>query len=192
MTSHTVNHNKYYTLVGSRETPDYSYDCLTAMAWQLANKGWIGRSGGADGADTALEDGVTWIGKGIIRDIEVYLPWEGFNGRSSSDKGYINASKLKNFPQAMSIAEQTHPAWDKCSRGARALHSRNVYQVLGMDLNTPSTFLLCWAIPTKTGVKGGTNTAVQLAKKHGAEVINIYGMSFEEALESISKYIDKE
>lgn len=182
---------KYYTLVGSRETSDDGCSYLMAMAHKLGNAGWIGRSGGADGADTALEEGVSWDGK-LTKAIEVYLPWEGFNGRSSSEKGYTNASKLKNFPQAMSIAEQTHTAWDKCSRGARALHSRNVYQVLGMDLNTPSTFLLCWAIPTKTGVKGGTNTAVQLAKKHGAEVINIYGMSFEEALESISKYIDKE
>lgn len=177
---------KYYTLVGSRETPDESFQHLKELAGELSGRGWTGRSGGADGADTALEEGCSRF------YMEIYLPWEGFNNRSSNNVGYVNTSKLSNFIQAMSIAEQTHPAWDKCSRGARALHSRNVYQVLGLDLNTPSTFLLCWAIPTKTGVKGGTNTAVQLAKKHGAEVINIYGMSFDEALDSISKYIYQE
>lgn len=173
--------SKYYTLVGSRETPDKSQICLRELVRRLAKAGWVGRSGGADGADSTLEEGLAWY-LDKVYDMEVYLPWEGFNGRNGANRGYINASKLSNFPQATDIAEQTHPAWDKCSRGARALHSRNVYQVLGLDLNTPSTFLLCWAIPT--------NTAVQLAKKHGAEVINIYGMSFEEALESISKYIN--
>ena len=76
------------------------------------------------------------------------------------------------------------------SKGAKALHTRNVYQVLGKDLKSPSTFLLCWAPPTPDGVKGGTNTAVQLAKKHGAEVINIFGYEYYEfAVKLVEKYL---
>jgi hypothetical protein len=179
--------NNYYTLVGSRETPKESLVTLELIAEMLAKAGWIGRSGGANGADTALEDGC----KGVLSaKVEVYLPWNGFNGRYNSSKGCIDATKLKNHAQAMVIVEQTHPAWERCSRGVRALHTRNVYQVLGLDLVTPSKMLVCWAKPTsKTPyrVAGGTNTAVQLAMKHGAVVVNIYRMSQEEAIAKIKE-----
>ena len=58
--------------------------------------------------------------------------------------------------------------------------TRNVYQVLGLDLKTPSCVLFCYAQPTKnrqgvvTGVKGGTNTTVQLAMKHDIPIYNFY------------------
>lgn len=58
--------------------------------------------------------------------------------------------------------------------------TRNVYQVLGLDLKTPSKALFCYAQPTKnkqgivTGVKGGTNTAVQLVMKHNIPIYNFY------------------
>jgi len=48
-----------------------------------------------------------------------------------------------------------------CSDYAKKLHGRNVKQVLGDDLKTPSDFLLCW---TKEGKDvGGTRTAIVLA-----------------------------
>ena len=77
----------------------------------------------------------------------------------------------------MEIAEQIHPAWERCSSGAKGLHRRNVNQILGFDLNNPVKFLICWAKPKGTDgltVKGGTNTAVQLAHQHGAEIFNLY------------------
>ena len=58
--------------------------------------------------------------------------------------------------------------------------TRNVYQVLGLDLKTPSKALFCYAQPTKNkqgiviGVKGGTNTAIQLAMKHNIPIYNFY------------------
>lgn len=170
---------KYYTLVGSRETPENSLRDLTVIAQLLAQNGWTGRSGGADGADTCLEEGCNGL---LSASMEIYLPWNNFNGRSAYNRFYIDTPKLRNYQNAMKIASDTHPAWDRCSRGARSLHARNVYQVLGKDLATPSTFLLCWAIPTRTGVKGGTNTAVQLAKQNGANIINIYDKEYEDVI----------
>lgn len=171
---------KYFTLVGSRETPAESCDILEQMAYYLAYNGWTGRSGGADGADTALERALNLR---FPDKLEVYLPWDNFNGRVIHSRRYlIDTPSLLNYRSAIQIAEQIHPAWERCSRGARALHTRNVYQVLGRDLQTPSKILVCWAIPTTSGVKGGTNTAVQLAKHHGCKILNIYGMSEEAAM----------
>lgn len=179
---------KYFTLVGSRETPEDSYQLLKHMAGYLALNGWTGRSGGADGADSALEEALLKL----PHLMEVYLPWSNFNGRIANSRVYlIDTPKLTTYPSAMGIAEQTHPAWDRCSRGARALHARNVYQVLGRDLQTPSKILVCWAIPTASGVKGGTNTAVQLAKQHGCKIVNIYNMSEAAAMAKLMEVINE-
>lgn len=178
----------YFTLVGSRDTPEDSCEILEHMAAYLAIfKGdWIGRSGGANGADSALETSLLKV----PHMMEVYLPWTNFNDRVAGRRSHwIDTPKLTNYQEAMLIAEDTHPAWDRCSRGARALHTRNVYQVLGKDLNTPSKILICWAVPTKDGVKGGTNTAVQLAKKYGCHILNIYGMDDNTAMSKLKELL---
>lgn len=168
----------HYTLVGSRETPVESGIILEALVDMLATHHYVGRSGGADGADSALEYQL----RESVGLKEIYLPWQSFNGREADGVEYINASTMPNYKQAMEIAKATHPAWDKCSQGAQKLHARNVYQVLGKDLASPSSVLICWAIPTAKGVRGGTNTAVQLAKANHVPVLNIHGMDLTTAL----------
>jgi predicted Rossmann fold nucleotide-binding protein DprA/Smf involved in DNA uptake len=49
----------YYTGVGSRECPTYILDLMTQYATVLNNKGYILRSGGALGADSAFQSGST-------------------------------------------------------------------------------------------------------------------------------------
>lgn len=92
---------------------------------------------------------------------------------------HIVTPELPNYNDAVEIASNIHPAWNRLGRGAKALHTRNVYQVLGLDLNTTSKVLFCYAQPTKNkqglaGVKGGTNTAVQLAMKNNIPIYNFY------------------
>jgi len=160
-------------MIGSRETPTDILELMVKVASKLASSGWCVRSGGANGADQAAEDGCL---RKLCGRMEIYLPWEGFNGKSANNRGYINTSKMKNFKDAAIIAEATHPAWGYCTRGARGLHTRNVYQILGKGLRTPSKFVLCWAKPTGVGdnCKGGTGTAVKLGINHGVSIINLH------------------
>jgi hypothetical protein len=178
---------KYYTMIGSRETPADILVLMENIAEQLASLHWTGRSGGANGADSALEVG---CGRKLCATMEIYLPWEGFNGRSSDNRGYINTPRMLNYKQAEKIAEETHPAWGRCSRGAKALHTRNVYQLLGKDLTTPSKFVICWATPTGVGdnVKGGTGTAVRLGIDNGVEIINLY---YKPNVERMIKFLEE-
>lgn len=192
--------NKYYTLVGSRETPDEVLVIMRMLVSKLCSEGWCGRSGGAVGADTCLEEGVNahltyteepYSYSGFY--MEVYLPWKDFNERDSSDPAYYTLPFLSNKTSAEEIAKETHPAWERCSQGAQKLHTRNVYQVLGQDLKTPSKFLVCWAKPKNVNVRddivlGGTNTAVQLAKKHGADIINLW---YDEDMKRVKQWINK-
>lgn len=174
---------KYYTGVGSRETPQHILKFIEQVAYWLAGRGYTGRSGSAVGADAAFEQGFNHYnivnGVSDYVSFEAHLPWKGFSS-NREDSAHIVAPELPNYNEAVEIASTIHPAWNRLGRGAKALHTRNVYQVLGLDLKTPSKALFCYAQPTKnkqgivTGVKGGTNTAVQLAMKHDIPIYNFY------------------
>ena len=164
---------RYYTGVGSRETPAMILDLMQEIAFKLACDGYVLRSGGADGADLAFQKG--WERGKRLTPAEIFIPWDGFNGFSHGQDGVVyTLNKMTNSQQAERIASEIHPVWDRLSRGAKALHTRNVYQVLGKTIYEPSRFLICYAKPTKTGGSGGTNTAVQVALQHGVKVFNLY------------------
>ena len=158
----------YYTGVGSRETPEPVLKQMRAIAAALARSGFTLRSGGAEGTDTAFETGARSV---TGARMQIYLPWRGFNG---------NHSPLYTVDRrALEAAARTHPAWHRLSPAARKLHGRNCYQVLGLNLDAPSQFLICWtvdgceSIRTRSTRTGGTATAIVLAERHGVPVFNL-------------------
>lgn len=172
---------RYYTMIGSRETPKEILEIMCKLSNKLSRWLYCGRSGGADGADHCLEVGLSDLIKNNSAEgkMEVYLPWKDFNGRDSSKSGYYTLPYLNNKKQAEEIASKIHPAWDRCSQGAQKLHTRNVYQLLGLDLKTPSDFVICYAKPKYEDrrteeVKGGTATAVKLGIDNNVKIYNLY------------------
>ena len=120
---------------------------MSLTASILEGFGFILRSGGAEGADIAFERGA----------------------RDSRNKEIFYAGD--STTQAEKIAEKIHPNWAACTPLARKLHGRNVFQVLGKDLISPSEFLICW---TKDAEKvGGTRTAIVLAESYRIPVFNL-------------------
>lgn len=197
---------KPYTLIGSRQTPDEFLTLMTSIALVLMKKGYTGRSGAADGCDSCLEEAYElFVGQEghCAEAMEVFLPWRGFNGRMSKFPPYYLPQKFSQDIQDRTeeIAREIHPAWDltridkdTCeevpvvSKGAKTLHKRNIHQILGINLDTPSLFVIFWAKPkTGTQVSGGTNTGVQLGIKHNVEVFNLY---FPEVRERLQKMVD--
>ena len=160
-----------YTGVGSRETPPTILKEMHHIAYQLAIAGWMLRSGGANGADTAFEHGCD-AARGSM---EIYLPWGFFNH---------NPSLLdKPSSDAMLIAAEIHNGWKYLKEPARLLMARNVHQVLGEDLKTPSKFLVCY---TKDGCTsheqysrktGGTGLAIAVASLFDVPVFNMHNRS---------------
>lgn len=182
---------KAYTGVGSRETPKEIQDLMVTLADRLASEGWTLRSGGAEGADTAFEKG--WWDELNLRNsspgAEIYIPWDGFNNHRLSSHDGCNLLPMDNFEQAKRIASTIHPAWDNLKPGAKTLHARNCYQVLGKSLDNPSKFLVCWAQTDKNGVpKGGTRTAWVLAQQYEIPCFNLV---FDEHREKIENYIGR-
>lgn len=168
----------YYAGVGSRSTPKEVMDQMRQFAYQAAKRGWVLRSGGANGADTAFEDGCD-DGKGKK---EIFLPWREFNQ---------NSSPLYSVDdRALALAKEIHPAYNSLSRTAKLLIGRNMHQVLGKTLSQPVACVVCW---TKDGCEswssygrntGGTGSAISLASHNGAVVFNLYRQDrFIDALE---------
>ena len=173
--------NKFYTGVGSRNTPEHIMIVMTKIATKLEQLGYSLRSGAADGADTAFESGVL-----DNSNKQIFIAWEGFSNRNSKEIGVFNV-KGQAAQQAEEIASIIHPAWDKLSRGARGLHSRNIFQCLGATLDTPSKFLICYAEVDKNGIpKGGTRTAWVCATNNSIPCFNLL---FEEDMKRLIKFV---
>lgn len=150
----------------------------------LEKAGLILRSGGANGADTAFENGVWhWPNK------QIFLPWSGFNRRTIRQPGCYVISHTY-IDQAREIAAQYHPAWDKLAPNIREIHARNVAQVLGPQLNDPSLFVLCWTPDGKGG--GGTGQAIRIAEGYGIPVFDMGAMSLADIETQISQIIERQ
>lgn len=136
----------------------------------LRRHGYGLRSGGAQGADTAFELAYE---DAHPSECEIFLPWRGFNGR---DNGItLSPSQMQ---ACMERVREVHAAWHALTPAARKLHARNACQVFGLNLDVPSTVVLCWtpdgceSHSERSRATGGTGTAISLASLAQIPVIN--------------------
>lgn len=152
---------KIYAGIGSREIPLHYWDWFKELGEYFASIGWKLRSGHAKGSDQAFEMGCI-LNNGLK---EIYLPWQGFNGAPTKE-GYFNSVRL----EAMRIASQYHPNWDRLNNTSMLLHGRNSHQILGQDLETSVDVVICW---TPNGeMVGGTAQALRIAQDKGIPIFN--------------------
>lgn len=175
---------RIYAGIGSRETPEDVLVLMREIGRLLALQGWLLRSGGAPGADTAFDQGAI-AGNGAR---EIYLPWASFARElrqhgPDTDSSYIlpeRAYDAERLDHAMALAEQYHPYWHSLKQGARTLMARNIFQILGPDLRSPVGMVVCYAKGSVfdlrnrvVDVRGGTGQAVRLAAEEGCVVYNL-------------------
>ncbi|QYC51529.1 hypothetical protein key_038 [Erwinia phage KEY] len=184
---------KYYTGIGSRKAPEPVTDIMSDLAVILYNLGYILRSGRAEASDYAFQRGAEFamrqpmISSNTKTRQEIYIPNERFNA-CFGNIGAINPSKFKNYREAELLMEDIHPAGRRLKGFAREAHIRNMYQVLGQDLNTPSDLVILWAKPKgQFEVDGGTNSAFQLARLYKIPTFNLYKQEDKEALWKLLK-----
>lgn len=175
-----TNLYRYYAGIGSRKTPDTVLEVMQNIGHELARFNWVLRSGGAVGADSAFENGCDLL----HGQKQVFIPWAGFNGRKFRDGAVIPFATMDLQERAERIAASFHPAWHKCSSGAKSLHMRNVAQVLGPDLETPSSLVVCWTPEGK--LVGGTAQAIRIAEAHGIPVFNLGLPNIEQTLDELA------
>jgi hypothetical protein len=165
-----------YTGIGARETPDNVLTSMKLMAKYMADSGHTLRSGGAPGADSAFEYGCDQA-DGLK---EIYLPSKGFNQNPSPLFGSTKEARL--------MAKDYHPNWANLGNAGRDFMGRNSYQVLGLDLKTYTTFIICWTPGGKT--VGGTGQALRIAKVLEIPVFNLGSMSLDEISDKVSPILE--
>jgi hypothetical protein len=171
----------YYSGIGSRESPSEILALMVEIGKFQARRGFVLRSGGAAGADKAFEEGCDQA----QGEKEIYLPWKGFNDHPSDL--YLKSSILRGIKdRAFELASQYHPAWDRLNYGAQCLMARNGMQVLGQDLNTPVSFVICWNLGGFT--HGGTSQALRIAQDYK---IPIFMLSNKECFLDIKEHLNR-
>lgn len=145
--------DKYYAGIGSRKITSEAISLVKKISSQLDILGYTLRSGGAAGADTAFES--------MASRKEIFRP-------SCNSYG----SRLNIAIQLMTdIAESFNLNFKNFKEYTQLLIARNAFQILGADLKTPSSFVVCWT-PNAEFV-GGTRWALQLAMNNNIPIYNI-------------------
>ena len=133
-----------YAGIGSRDTPDDICITMTKLARVLSDLGYTLRSGGAAGADKAFAAGAS--------DKEIFRPNDA-------------------TAEAIELSSKYHPAWNRCKQWAKLLHARNAQIVLGRELNSPVSFVICWTKNAKG--TGGTGQGIRIAKGYNIPVYDL-------------------
>lgn len=180
-----MNKNKrYYTGVGSRETPFEIYLVMMACAMIFEKQGYILRSGTALGADSAFEQGIT-----NPDNAEIYIPYKSFPQKmwkNNSNIKYIIPSENKDkYFEANNLLMRNnlYKRWNTVKQDwVMKLHNRNIFQVLGKNLNKKekSLFCLCYTScgsttydQTDPNRTGGTGTAINTSSFFDVPVFNL-------------------
>lgn len=174
-----------YAGIGSRETPKPILTIMRQFAEAVAHNHVL-RTGGASGADQAFFEGAkAWCKKSstpMEERVEVYLPWDGFNGFKKADGKHIYA----HIPAgAYMIAEKYHPNYGRLREPTKHLMGRNSCQIMGRLLNDTVDFVACYTSDGR--FSGGTGQALRIAEAHG---IKIYNLFYKEAYDFFKSVIE--
>jgi len=157
-----MTHSKFYAGIGSRDTPQIINQLMTKIAGGLQRKRFQLRSGGAKGADTAFELGVTQKAAK-----EIFLPYEDTPAWTEVFTDFF------------------HPNEKALTPFSRKLMNRNAMQILGRFGTRPANFVVCW---TKDGkASGGTGHAIRIAEYYKIPVFNLYN---EGALDQLKEFVN--
>jgi len=158
------------TLIGSRKPPERIARVAVQIGRVLSERGIIGYSGGAPGMDSQFMFDYSPDRRVII------LPEDGFNNLYANGKDIVDFTQLDTY-KAADIARTVAGHFDSQNEYTQRRYSRNTYQVLREDLDSPTDFVLFWAEEVNRSVKGGTAIAVRIARKYNVPVFNLWNES---------------
>lgn len=173
---------KYYTGIGSRKATEHAMNLGRSIGREMAQRGYILRSGAAAGMDTAFEEGAAQEETGDSCYREIYLPWKHFRMDHwvKGASGKVNLH-YEDITWALGLLSSTRvcPEVRKMRDSIQLLFARNVCQVLGLPTKLPhitpkSEFVVYWAPINRYGdCMGGTRIAVNLAKHFHIPTYNL-------------------
>lgn len=184
----------YYTGIGSRSAPEWALELAKHIGYKMASKGYILRSGAANGMDEAFEKGAALYERECDKCTrEIWVPWKTFRINEHFDSKH---RKVLSDEQAIMggdylVSSGVMTYYHRLKHSAKLLHARNVYQVIGdgykQHKTEPSKLVIYWAPEDdKRVIKGGTRTAVMIARRYE---IPTYNLDIEEEKNKVLEFI---
>lgn len=163
--------NNFYTGIGSSKAPEDICLLARSLGAELCAAGWDLHSGGDNGFDREIEQGVvdkclSAEGSVEIR-AEVFIPWTGFaQPVSKYCAKYVVPEDTEQIRESL---RSTVVPWFDSLSFADALRSvRDVYCLYGTSQDKQSKFVLYWSPGDPLeGPRGNTKTTVLLAQREG-------------------------
>lgn len=146
---------KTVAIIGSRRIDPNQFNYIVAVAKAFAKRGWVIKTGCADGADYASMVGCREVDPTLLT---LYLPWARYNEsyQRDTDHKLIYDERDQQFLFWKESVAKYHPAPQRLSRGAFALMARNYGIVSGADVVV--------AMPMSITDVGGTGQGMRIAK----------------------------
>lgn len=154
-----------YAGIGSRRLSKEQLEACRGTARRAAQAGWGLHTGAALGADQAFAEGALEAGGAV----SLYLPWASYEDawvRSAKARGAL-VFVLRSDDREAWDSVSSHPAAERLSRGARALHARNLCII------RDCLWVAAFPLRDRWGHLGGTGQGMQLAASRGIPVLDL-------------------
>ncbi|MDB4330132.1 hypothetical protein N9948_00170 [bacterium] len=167
----------FYTGVGSRNAPPEILSLMAKYASILEGWDYVLRTGDAKGSDKSFSKGVKNSKNKIVLKSNDAKPW-----------AYDYVCECMPIDRPKYDAPGGYLSWKPYVKG---LLARNMMQVLGINGEEPSQFLICWTPDEdmETSLVGGTGYAIRCAKKNKIPVFNLVFESHQVAFEGLLRNI---
>lgn len=152
---------KTYAGLGDKEVSENAGSIIFNVGKKMAENNYLLRSGGAEGVDTFFEKGCDLV-KG---NKEIFTPW-------------VKSNKYKEAEQ---IAKGHTAVWFKPKGIVQKILTRNVFILLGKELNKPVDLVLVW----QNGETDVYRHLVRTAASYNIRVYNLAEVSVRELTESL-------
>lgn len=129
-----MSEQKYYTGVGTSKAP-LKHLTLFALVAEALKEDHILRSCEENGSCSAFREGSAYEG-------EMFIPWEEYNGSFSS---YITSEfddELIKKAESICLLPEISPEYSEVEDKVKKVMVRNVFSLLGADLNSKSKFMI--------------------------------------------------
>lgn len=170
-----------YAGIGPRDITEPVANVLTVIAQGLCDSNCWLHSGWGRGSDQAFA-----AGSAINRQTQ-FIPWESFNDANKIPQENLGEHDpfmvVNHSEQSMRLASQYHPYWNRMHQNTKLLMSRNVFILLGADLQTPVDFVVFWqSLEDDQSVTSGTNHTRRMAQSFGIPLFNMRVPADQDAL----------
>lgn len=176
-------------MIGTRSLDAVPKEVVRAfqhIAQAIGRSNGVVRTGAAKGADQIAAEACLKA-DGYVR---LVLPWASYEEtwrqqihRAYPDRVFETVYQPDRHPEWAESVRMHHPAPERLTRGAFALHARNYGIIIGR--RTPAVAVIAVPKSLEPGQEGGTGQGIRIAHAHRIPVVNLLQIYHTAGIEAV-------